>query len=132
MASGSPMSKRILIVDDEPLVAELLTEMLTQADRGYSMQTALTASDALVALSRQRPDVILLDINMPGVNGLEALRLIKHLDAEIPVLMVTAAHHSAAAEALEHGALAYIPKPFNIHYINHLVASALEAQPLRH
>ena len=145
MASGSPLRggagsevrppgrrrddavqpKRILIVDDEPLIGELLTEMLTQADQGYSMQTALTVPDALVALSRDRPDVILLDVNMPGMNGLEALRLIKHLDAAIPVIMVTAAHHAAAAEALQHGAIAYIPKPFNIHYINHLVASAL-------
>ena len=131
MASGSSTSKRVLIVDDEPLVAELLTEMLIQSDQGYSVQAALTASDALVAVSRQRPDVILLDVNMPGMNGLEALRLIKHLDPAIPVLMVTAAHYSAAAEALVHGALAYIPKPFTSHYINHLVASALATQPAR-
>ena len=123
--------KRILIVDDEPLVAELLTEMLTQSDRGYTVQAAFTAPDALVALSRDRPDVILLDINMPGMNGLEALRLIKHLHPAIPILMVTAAHYSAAAEALAHGALAYIPKPFTIHYINHLVASALATQSPR-
>ena len=58
-------------------------------------------------------------------------RLIKHLDPLIPVLMVTAAHYSAAAEALVHGALAYIPKPFTSHYINHLVASALATQPAR-
>ena len=121
----SATPKRVLIVDDEPLIAELLTEMLIQFDRGYTVEAALTASDALAAVRRERPDVVLLDINMPGVNGLEALRLIKSLDATIPILMVTAAHYSAATEALVHGALAYIPKPFTAQYINHLVASAL-------
>jgi CheY-like chemotaxis protein len=123
--------KRILIVDDEPLIADLLTEMLTQADQGYAVQATFTASDALAVLDRERPDVILLDVNKPGMNGLEALRRIKRHDPTIPILMVTAAHYSAATEALVHGALAYIPKPFTSQYINHLVASALGTRPSR-
>jgi CheY-like chemotaxis protein len=134
MASGSSVptsSPRVLIVDDEPLVAELLAEMLAESGTEYRVQSASTGPDALVALSRDAVDVILLDINMPGMNGLEALKAIKHLYPEIPILMVTAAHYSAAAEALLLGALAYIPKPFNGHYIHHLVASALGTRPAR-
>jgi len=95
--------------------------MLTQSDQAYGAG-AFTAPMPRGAQSRlARCDSP--RHHMPGMNGLEALRLIKHFTRR-PDLMVTAAHYPPRG-GLAHGALAYIPKPFTIHYINHLVASAL-------
>jgi two-component system response regulator (stage 0 sporulation protein F) len=78
--------RRVLVVDDEVLVAEVLTEHLKG---GYEVETAHNGADALGAILRQRPDVVLLDINMPGMNGVEVLKSIKQIDESIAVVMVT-------------------------------------------
>ena len=68
------------------------------------------------------PDLVLLDINMPGMNGLEVM---KHIDRQIAVIMITGNVDSAPAEALKLGAFAYIPKPFDLAYVEQLVPLAL-------
>jgi len=69
---------------------------------------------------------------MPGINGVQALRLIKQIDNTIPVLMITANTDNAlAAEAIKLGALSYIPKPFNLKYLDHLIAAAWSRRPPR-
>ena len=114
---------RVLIVDDERQVAELLQECVGP---DYAAEIALRGADALAAARRARPDVVLLDVNMPGMSGVEVLHELRTLDATIPVIMVTATpDHSAVAEALRLGAFSYIPKPFSVKYIKHLVAAAL-------
>jgi len=121
--------RRVLIVDDEPLILEVLSEHF-KVD--FDVETAPNGADALGAVLRQRPDVVLLDINMPGINGLQVLRDIKKVDAKIPVIMVTANDQIAAAEeALKNGAFAYLPKPFHLQYAQHLVEAALFEAPTK-
>lgn len=109
------------MVDDEPLIAEVLKEHFKG---GHDVETALSGADALSAVVRQRPDVVLLDINMPKMNGVEVLKEIKRIDGTIAVIMVTANEQIAVAgEALRYGAFGYVPKPFDFRYLDHMVAS---------
>jgi DNA-binding NtrC family response regulator len=125
MASGR---RRLLIVDDEPLILEVLSEHFKAE---YEVETALNGADALGAIVRARPDVVMLDINMPRMNGVEVLKDIKQIDDSIAVIMVTANEQvSLAAEALKSGAFGYVPKPFDFRYLNHMLATIFD-QPSR-
>jgi len=116
--------RRLLIVDDEPLIVEVLSEHF-KGD--YQIDTAFNGTDALTAVLRERPDVVLLDINMPRLNGVEVLKDIKQIDDSIAVIMVTANEQVAlAAEALKNGAFGYVPKPFDFRYLDHMVAAIFD------
>jgi DNA-binding NtrC family response regulator len=120
---------RLLLVDDEPLILEVLGEHF-KAD--YDVETALSGADALGAIVRTRPDIVILDINMPRMNGLEVLKDIKQIDSSIAVIMVTANEQvSVAAEALRLGAFGYVPKPFDFRYLDHMLATLLDARNIR-
>jgi DNA-binding NtrC family response regulator len=70
-----------------------------------------------------------LDIAMPGINGLEVLKAVKELDPTIPVIMITASTDTAlTGEAIKQGAFSYLPKPFDVRYLDHLVAAALSSR----
>src|SRR5688500_15377196 len=115
---------RLLIVDDEPLILEVLTEHFKGE---YDVETALNGADALGAILRARPDVVMLDINMPRMNGVEVLKDIKQIDDSIAVIMVTANEQiSLAAEALKSGAFGYVPKPFDFRYLDHMVGAIFD------
>ena len=115
--------RRLLIVDDEPLILEVLSEHFKTE---YDVETALNGADALGAILRARPDVVMLDINMPRMNGVEVLKDIKQIDESIAVIMVTASEQVAmAAEALRSGAFGYVPKPFDFRYLDHMLATIL-------
>src|SRR5437867_6976041 len=123
------LAPRILIVDDDEKVLEFLTDCFKRLSRRYAVDTAASGADAVEAVRRSRPDLILLDIRLPDLNGLEVLKLIQGIDARIPVIMITGRRDpSAAAEAMQSGAFAYISKPFNLAYIENVVAAALEPQ----
>src|SRR5512145_1923472 len=123
------MRRRLLIVDDEPLILEVLTEHFKT---DYDVDTALNGADALGAILRARPDVVMLDINMPRMNGVEVLKDIKQIDDSIAVIMVTANEQVAmAAEALRNGAFGYVPKPFDFRYLDHMLATILDRLPQR-
>ena len=112
--------KRILIVDDEPLIVEVLGDHFRAS---YTIDTARNGAEALAAVRQARPDVVFLDITMPGMSGLEVLKEIRTLDPTIAIVMVTANEHVAlAAEAIKSGAVSYVPKPFDLRYLDHLVA----------
>ncbi|HET7343682.1 MAG TPA: response regulator [Methylomirabilota bacterium] len=116
--------RRVLIVDDEPLILEVLSEHFRPE---FDVETALNGADALGAILRQRPDVVLLDINMPRMNGVEVLKDIKQIDESIAVIMVTANEQvSLAAEALKSGAFGYVPKPFDFRYLDHMLATIFD------
>ena len=116
--------KRLLIVDDEPLIVEVLTEHFKTT---YEIDTASNGADALTAVLRARPDLVLLDINMPRMNGVEVLKDIKKIDETIPVIMVTANEQVAlAADALKTGAFGYVPKPFDFRYLDHIIATIFD------
>jgi DNA-binding NtrC family response regulator len=119
--------RRLLIVDDEPLILEVLTEHFKTE---YDVETALNGADALGAILRSRPDVVLLDINMPRMNGVEVLKDIKQIDDSIAVIMVTANEQVAlAADALRSGAFGYVPKPFDFRYLDHMLATIFDRMP---
>jgi len=117
-----PRRKRMLVVDDEPRVLDVIREHF--ADR-YDIDTAISASRGVELFQQQRPDVVFLDINMPGVDGLKLLTFLRKVDPAVPVIIVTAnTQASIAAQVLEAGAFGYIPKPFNLVYMEHLAAAA--------
>ncbi|MGW8251468.1 MAG: response regulator transcription factor, partial [Anaerolineales bacterium] len=106
------MAKHILIVDDDPLLRRSLAFNLEQA--GYQVSSAAKAEDALAIARRGRPDLVLLDISLPGIDGLEALRRFKeHFD--VPVIFLTARRRELdEVLGLELGADDYVTKPFDI------------------
>lgn len=105
------MAKHILIVDDDKLLRRSLSLQLEQV--GYRTSTAANAEDALALARRDQPDLILLDVGLPGMDGLEALRHIQK-DMDVPVIFVTARRRELdEILGLELGADEYITKPFN-------------------
>ena len=121
---GDEPRRRVLIVDDEPLILEVLAEHFKN---DFDVETAPNGADALGAILRRRPDVVLLDINMPRMNGVEVLKDIKQIDDSITVIMVTANEQvQLAAEALKSGAFGYVPKPFDFRYLDHLLATIFD------
>jgi len=115
---------RILVVDDEAPVREVLCEYLTS--QGYTVDEAANGADALATIRRARPDVILLDIRMPGIDGVEVLRRIRTLDDTLTVIMVTANEDvTLARETLKLGAFDYVAKPFDYDYLDRTVSTGL-------
>lgn len=104
--------KKILIVDDDALMRRSLAFNLEQS--GFSTQTASNAEDALAQVRTAPPDLVLLDIGLPEMDGLDAIKQIKSLRA-IPVIFVTARHRNLdEVLGLELGADDYITKPFDV------------------
>jgi DNA-binding NtrC family response regulator len=107
-------------VDDEPLIVDVLADHFRAS---YTIDTARNGAEALAAVRHTRPDIVFLDITMPGMSGIEVLKQIRTVDPTIAVVMVTANEHVAlAAEAIKSGAVSYVPKPFDLRYLDHLVA----------
>ncbi len=117
---------RVLVVDDEPEVRQLLGEFLS--GRGYDVLLAASGMQALDALDAQRFDLVLLDVAMPEMDGVEALKRIVMIDPPVPVIMVTAnADISLTSKLLAMGAVDYIPKPFDLDYLEQAVSIQLAA-----
>ncbi len=108
--------RRVLIVDDEPHAVELLSEFLTA--KGYEVVTASNGDEALCKVKEERPHLILLDVCMPKMNGLEVLRRVREIDQEVGIIMVTAVHEEETGrKALTMGAFDYITKPLDLKYL---------------
>jgi two-component system response regulator (stage 0 sporulation protein F) len=115
---------RLLIVDDETPVREVLSEYF--GDQGYAVQTAADGNEALAAIGRQRPDVVLADIRMPGMDGVELLRRLRDLDSGLAVIMVTAVEDlDLVRETLRIGAFDYVAKPFDFKALDQVVAAGV-------
>lgn len=105
------MARHILVVDDDTLLRRSLSLQLEQA--GYRTTTAESAEDALAVAQRDQPDLILLDIGLPGMDGLEAVKHFQR-DVDVPIIFVTARRRELdTILGLEMGADDYITKPFN-------------------
>ena len=116
--------RRILIVDDEEGIRESFKLILGES---YQLSFAANALEATTELQRERPDLVILDIKMPKVNGLEFLKQIKAKDSSLPVIIVTGYQSvETAQEAAKNGASDYIPKPFESQQIIKAVADQLE------
>jgi two-component system response regulator (stage 0 sporulation protein F) len=115
---------RILVVDDEEPVRDVLCEYFES--QGFGVEAAPDGEAALAALGRRRPDLVLLDVRMPGIDGVEVLRRIRRADPEVPVIMVTANEDVALAkEMLKLGAFDYVAKPFDFSYLDRAVTAGL-------
>ena len=117
----------ILIVDDEQVICDVLSEELSE--QGYLCTAVLTGDDALGELATQDFDVVLLDIRLPGMSGMEVLREMWLNHRETAVVMITAINDvNTAVEAIKLGASDYIVKPFNLDRVNTSIRSALETK----
>jgi CheY-like chemotaxis protein len=95
--------------------------------QGFGVEAAPDGEAALAALGRLRPDLVLLDVRMPGIDGVEVLRRIRRADPDVPVIMVTANEDVALAkEMLKLGAFDYVAKPFDFSYLDRGVSEAAE------
>ncbi|MGH7394881.1 MAG: response regulator [Candidatus Methylomirabilales bacterium] len=107
---------KVLVVDDEPAAVELLVEFLSS--KGYEVLTATSGEEALRRVKEDRPHLVLLDVRMPKMDGMEVLRRIREIDTEMGVIMVTAVNEEdVGREALELGAFDYIVKPLDLKYL---------------
>jgi two-component system response regulator PilR (NtrC family) len=122
--------KRILVVDDERSLRELLAIVLRR--EGYEVLLAEDGQAALAALSRGPLDLLISDIKMPDMSGVEVLRAAKASDAAIPAIMMTAfASTETAVEAMRLGACDYLVKPFDVDELKLKVREKLESRQLR-
>lgn len=121
---------KILVVDDEKIVRESLFHWFE--DEGYSVDTAEDAVAALKLFDRGKYDLILLDMKMPGMSGLELLSKIKEIDKDSSVILITAfASVPTAIQALKEGAYDYVTKPVDPDELNNLVKNAIEQKALK-
>ncbi|MFA5100289.1 MAG: response regulator [Candidatus Omnitrophota bacterium] len=120
---------RILVIDDEPDVVQTLSHSLGR--RGYVVETALTGEDGLVKARSGRFDVALLDINLPGIDGMQVLEQIKTVSCDTEVIMITGyGSIETAVDSLKKGAYDYIQKPIPIEKIALAIEKALERRQL--
>ena len=105
------MSKTVLVIDDEPKIADLCRDYLRAA--GYSVLTAADGPEGLALARRERPDLVVLDLMLPGMDGLDVCRALRH-DGSVPIIMLTArVEESDRLVGLELGADDYLTKPFS-------------------
>ena len=125
--SGPP---RVLVVDDEQTVADLCQEFL--GGEGYELKVARSGEEAIRLLPQVRPDVVLTDINMPGMTGLEVMRFAKEADPEVCVVILTGhASTASAIDALRQGAYDYVTKPFDLEAVQKIIKSGLAHRRLK-
>jgi len=120
--------KRILVVDDDPASLELVCDVFRGREREYEIRTALNASDAAVLAGTFAPDLILLDLMLPDLDGAQIYKSIRKLEklASTKVIIVSALTDKKRIESmLEAGAVAYITKPIDMQKLKDEVESAL-------
>jgi EAL domain-containing protein (putative c-di-GMP-specific phosphodiesterase class I) len=103
-------SERVLVVDDDDLLREVLTDILREA--GLEVETASTGTEAVAKLDAGGTDVILSDVMMPGMDGIELLKRVRERDLDVPVVLMTGGPSlGSAVKAVEYGAFRYLTKP---------------------
>jgi DNA-binding NtrC family response regulator len=121
---------RVLVVDDHAPARAAVADVLRQA--GYETTSCASATEALGRLAQQSVDVIVTDLQMPGMDGLEFIREIERRRLAVEVLMITAhASVASAVEAMRHGAFDYLEKPFDVVQLERSLAQACERRRLR-
>ncbi|ODU12872.1 MAG: Fis family transcriptional regulator [Thiobacillus sp. SCN 64-35] len=124
------MNGRLLIVDDEAITLDNLGHIM--AKEGYAVETASSGAAAVALLDRQPFDVVLTDLRMEGMDGMDVLEKARSVQPEAEVIFITAyATTESAVQALKHGAFYYIAKPFRLDEVRKVVAEALAKVALR-
>jgi two-component system, NtrC family, response regulator AtoC len=106
-------ARTVLVVDDEADIRGLLTDILN--DAGYKVREATTGAEAIEAVDKQMPDLVMMDVKLPDQDGLAVLRQLKRAHPDLEVIVMTAyGGSSSAIKAMEHGAYDYVTKPFEM------------------
>jgi two-component system chemotaxis response regulator CheY len=120
------MPRTILVVDDAAFMRMMIRDIL--AKEGYTIHEAVNGRDAIEKYDELRPDLVTMDITMPEMNGLEALKEIRDKDGDARVLMVSAmGQQKMIVEALEAGAMDFLVKPFQPTKVLETVKKCLQA-----
>jgi DNA-binding NtrC family response regulator len=121
---------KILIVDDEPNIRKVLARLLSK--EGYVPAESPDGPSALKAIRMEPPETVLLDLRMPGMDGMQVLREIKVLDPDLPVVIITAnANVHGSVDAMRHGAHDYLAKPFEHKEVIRIVRRAVSERNLK-
>ena len=113
---------KVLVVDDEDFICELLDEFLSL--KGYDVITARNGDEALLYFVDNKPDLVLLDIRMPGISGVKVLGKIKNIDKNARVIMLSAFGDSGTVQdALKLGAVHYLQKPVEFEQLSNILKS---------
>ncbi len=120
----------ILVIDDEPGIRGLLDTMLRR--KGYTVLLADDGRKGLELFRRERPDVIILDLKMPHIDGLTVLRQIRSLDLQKPVIVLTGAGLAQAEEQVRaFGVTEFIEKEFSLHRLGEALKKLLDNPPAK-
>jgi len=121
---------RILVVDDERMIRWSIQQTLSKD--GHAVAAVETGEEAVAQATDEMPDLVFLDITLPGIDGLEVLRRLKALDPSVAVVMVTATEDlKTAVEAMRLGAYDYVSKPFDLDRLRVIAQNALDRHELR-
>src|SRR5213594_4408448 len=124
------VKEKILIVDDDEGVRQVLSQSLSET--GYRITSAESGEKAVSAVREETFDIVILDMVLPRVDGMEVLKEITALRPEMPVVMITGyASVETAIKAMKMGAVGYIVKPFRMEEVDLVVGKALERSHLR-
>jgi len=122
---GDKMKHTILVVDDEKDIRDLFQDVLVQ--EGYQVFTATNGAEAISLGKRNRLDLALVDIKMPGMDGIEAFQKLKKVKKDMEVIMLTGyGSLKTAKEAMRLGAYDYLTKPFDLGLVKNIIREALE------
>src|SRR5499426_4739790 len=120
---------RVLVLDDEPDMVENCARILKRA--GYQCLTSTDPQRALALVESERPDLLLTDLKMPGIDGMEVLRRAREMDPALPVILITAfASIESAVAAIKDGAFDYLPKNFSVDALTVDIERALRQRAL--
>ena len=120
---------KVLVIDDETIVHESCSRILT--DEGYIIESAFTGQEGLKKIGEGSYDLVITDLKMPGISGMEALKKIKEDNPDIGIIMVTGySTAETAVEAMKLGAFDYLPKPFTPNEIISVVNKAIEKKKI--
>jgi len=126
----SDLISRILVVDDEAEIRDILTHLLEK--EGFKVITAPDGHQAMQKICLETPDAVILDVCMPGLNGMELLKKIKEISGDLPVVLITAyGDIHQAVEALKEGAYDYLVKPFDNNEVIRIIRHALSERQLK-
>ena len=116
-------TKRILVVDDSEVIQDVLREFFRQ---DYTVDTVGNAASALTAVVEHKPNAILIDVRMPGLDGLTLLEKLRDLGVQTPIFMMTGYDSKEVAlDAMKRGANGYLPKPFDLLHLEQVLAETI-------
>jgi DNA-binding NtrC family response regulator len=123
------MHASVLIVDDEPLVRQTLSAWMRR--KNFHVIEAEGGRQAMEMIRRGDPDIVISDVVMPGMDGMQLLKEAKAVKADIPFLMISGyPSHSTAVDLMKHGASDYLPKPFTLEELTRRVNLTLKSKAL--